>query len=151
MPLLPREGHSLVGTPLYDNPKTILQQKLKETLTPVSTTVVSDLIKLSLMKVAEKDENLLVYAEIYKLLGPEKFTELIALIDGSTLSFPSKEEFEETVTTVLCYYYRDIEKKEWPEIKALLGDPDLNTIKFGIRATAFASFINTMIARSVYG
>lgn len=103
------------------------------------------------MKVAEKDEDLLVYTEIYKLLGVEKFTELITLVDGATLSFPSKEEFKETVTTVLCYYFRDVEKKEWPEIKALLGDPDLNTIKYGIRATAFASFINTMLARATNG
>lgn len=136
---------------MYNNPKNILQQKLKEILEPSTSNMVSDLIKLSLMKVAEKDEDLLVYAEIFKLLGIEKFTELIALIDGASLTFPSKEEFEETLTTVLCYYYRDVEKKEWPEIKALLGEPDLNTIKFGIRATAFASFINTMLARSTRG
>ena len=136
---------------MYNNPKNILQQKLKEILEPSTSNMVSDLIKLSLMKVAEKDEDLLVYAEIFKLLGIETFTELIALIDGASLTFPSKEEFEETLTTVLCYYYRDVEKKEWPEIKALLGEPDLNTIKFGIRATAFASFINTMLARSTRG
>lgn len=134
---------------MFENPKNILQQKLKETLDPSTTSVVSDLIKLSLMRIAEKDEDLLIYTEIYKLLGVELFTGLIALIDGQTLSFPTKEEFEEAVITVLCYYYRDIEKKDWPEIKSLLGEPDLNTIKYGIRATSFASFIDTMLARSI--
>ncbi len=132
---------------MYSNPKTVLQQKLKETLDKETSTVISDLIKLSLLKVAEKDEDLVIYSEIYKLLGVELFTDLITLIDGRTLSFPSKEEFKDMVITVLCYYYRNVEGKDWDEIKALLGDPDLNTIKFGIRATSFSSFLNDMMGR----
>ena len=132
---------------MYSNPKTVLQQKLKETLDKETSTVISDLIKLSLLKVAEKDEDLVIYSEIYKLLGVELFTDLITLIDGRTLSFPSKEEFKDMIITVLCYYYRNVEGKDWNEIKALLGDPDLNTIKFGIRATSFSSFLNDMMGR----
>lgn len=132
---------------MYSNPKTVLQQKLKETLDKETSTVISDLIKLSLLKVAEKDEDLVIYSEIYKLLGVELFTDLITLIDGRTLSFPSKEEFKDMIITVLCYYYRNVEGKDWDEIKALLGDPDLNTIKFGIRATSFSSFLNDMMGR----
>jgi len=132
---------------MYSNPKTVLQQKLKENLDRETSTVISDLIKLSLLKVAEKDEDLVIYSEIYKLLGVELFTDLIALIDGRTLSFPSKEEFKDMIITVLCYYYRNVEGKDWDEIKALLGDPDLNTIKFGIRAASFSSFLNDMIER----
>lgn len=132
---------------MFDNPKTVLQQRLKETLSTEASSVVTDLLKLSLMKVAEKDENLLVYAEIFNLLGVELFTELIALVNGRTVAFPSKEDFKDTLTTVLCYYYRTVENKDWEEIKLLLADPDLNTIKFGIRATAFADFLNTMMRR----
>lgn len=132
---------------MYNDPKSILQQRLKETLDTSASTVVSDLIKLSLLKLAEKDEELVIYSEIYNLLGVEKFSELISLIDGRTLSFPSKDEFKDTITTVLCYYYRTVENKDWEEIKSLLGDPDLNTIKFGIRATSFGSFLDVLIGR----
>ncbi len=59
----------------------------------------------------------------------------------------SKEDFKDTINTVLCYYYRTVEGKDWDEIKQLLADPDLNTIKYGIRATTFADFINVMIGR----
>jgi hypothetical protein len=132
---------------LYNTPKTILQQKLNETLTTETSAIVSDLVKLSLLKMAEKDEALLIYGEIYKLLGVEKFSELVALINGRTLEFPTKDEFQETITTVLCYYYRNVECKDWADIKSLLGDPDLNTIKYGIRATSLGNFIGTMMGR----
>lgn len=132
---------------MYNNPKSVLQQRLKETLSMEASTVVSDLIKLSLLKVAEKDENLVIYSEMFNLLGVEKFTELISLIDGATLSFPSKEEFKDIITTVLCYYYKVVEGKDWDEIKSLLGDPDLNTIKYGIRSTSYGSFLDTMVRR----
>jgi hypothetical protein len=133
---------------VYDKPKTVLQQKLRETLDTETSQVVSDLIKLSLLKVAEKDEDLVIYSEMFKLLGVEMFTELINLIDGQTLSFPGKDEFKDIVTTVLCYYYKVVANKEWDEIKALLGDPDLNTIKFGIRSASLGSFLDT-IARKL--
>ena len=132
---------------MYSEPKTVLQQKLRDTLDVKSSALVSDLIKLSLMKLAEKDENLLIYTEIYNLLGIEKFTELISLVNGRPLVLPSKEDFKDTINTVLCYYYRTVEDKDWEEIKQLLADPDLNTIKYGIRATTFADFINVMIGR----
>ncbi len=132
---------------MYNEPKTVLQQKLRDTLDVKSSALVSDLIKLSLMKLAEKDENLLIYTEIYNLLGIEKFTELISLVNGRPLVLPSKEDFKDTINTVLCYYYRTVEGKDWDEIKQLLADPDLNTIKYGIRATTFADFINVMIGR----
>jgi len=98
---------------MYNNPKSVLQQRLKETLDNSASSVVSDLIKLSLLRLAEKDEDLVIYSEIYNLLGVEKFTELISLIDGRALSFPSKDEFKDTITTVLCYYYKTVENKDW--------------------------------------
>lgn len=132
---------------MFSNPKTILQQRLKETLNTETSQIISDLVKLSLLKLAEKDEDLLVYAELYKLLGVEKFSEMLSIINGRTLMFPSKEEFKDIIVTVLCYYYRNIENKDWEEIKALVGDPDLNTIKFGIRATSLGTFLDTMMGR----
>lgn len=132
---------------MFQNPKNVLQQRLKETLSCDASSIISDLLKLSLMKLAEKDEAMLIYAEIYNLLGVEKFTELISLVNGRTLTLPSKEDFKDALTTVLCYYYRTVENKDWEEIKQLLADPDLNAIKFGIRATTFADFLNTMMSR----
>ncbi len=135
---------------MYVNPKNIMQQHLKEQLGNDKETshVIEELIKLSLLKNASKDEDLIIFAEIYKSLGVENFTTLINLIDGRTLSFPSKEEFKELLITVLCYYYKEVENKNWEDIKSLIGDPDLNSIKHGIRASALGSFLDQLLSRS---
>lgn len=137
---------------MYKNPKTVMQQHLKEQLRSDegSTHVIGELIKLSLLKNASKDEDLVVFAEIYKALGVEDFTTLISLIDGRTLTFPSRDEFQELLTTVLCYYYKEVENKDWDEIKSIIGDPDLNSIKHGIRASSLNTFLERLIKKGSY-
>ena len=88
---------------LYETPKNILQEKINETLSSGEESIISDLMELSLLQKAEKDESLLCFTEIYKLLGLEKFTALVSLIDGRTITFPTKEEFKEAIILVLCY------------------------------------------------
>ena len=138
---------------MYKNPKNIMQQHLKEQLSSDKETshVIGELIKLSLLRNASKDEDLVVFAEIYKALGVENFTTLINLIDGKTLEFPSKEEFKELLITVLCYYYKEVEHKDWEDIKSIIGDPDLNSIKHGIRASALGSFLDELVNKGSHG
>ena len=132
---------------LYEQPKNILEMKLNETLRGPEESLISDLIKISLLKKASKDEDLLIYTEIYNLLGLDKFTELLSLIDGRTIDFPDKEEFKEVVITVLCYYYRNIQRKDWSEIKSLLGLPELNTIRYGIKASQLEAYIKEFVSK----
>ena len=130
-----------------------MQQHLKEQLSSDKETshVIEELIKLSLLKNASKDEDLVVFAEVYKSLGVEKFTTLINLIDGRTLEFPTKEEFKELLITVLCYYYKEVENKDWDDIKSIIGDPDLNSIKHGIRASALGNFLDQLVSKGSHG
>jgi len=130
---------------LYKDPKNILELKINEALGTNEESIVSDLIKLSLMKKASKNQSNLIYTELYNLLGLEKFTELISLVDGQTITLPTKEEFKDTVITVLCYYYRDVLGMDWSDIKANLGIPDINTIKQGIRSSQFEAYLKELI------
>lgn len=134
---------------LYEQPKNILEMKLNEALKGGEESIITDLVKISLLKTASKDESLLVFTEIYNLLGLDKFTELISLIDGKTINFPSKDDFKEAVITVLCYYYRNVQKKDWDEIKSLLGLPELNTIRYGIKASQLEAFIKEVINKRI--
>lgn len=134
---------------LYEQPKNILEMKLNEALKGGEESIITDLVKISLLKTASKDESLLVFTEIYNLLGLDKFTELISLIDGRTINFPSKDDFKEAVITVLCYYYRNVQKKDWDEIKSLLGLPELNTIRYGIKASQLEAFIKEVINKRI--
>ncbi len=132
---------------LYETPKNILQEKINETLSSGEESIISDLMELSLLQKAEKDESLLCFTEIYKLLGLEKFTALVSLIDGRTITFPTKEEFKEAIILVLCYYYHVMEGRDWKEIKRILGMPDVNFVKYGIKLNKLKDFIADLIKR----
>lgn len=132
---------------LYKDPKNMLQLKINEALGSGEESIVSDLIKLSLLKKASKNYDNLVYTEVYNLLGLEKFSELVTLLDGKALTLPTKDDLKDTVTMVLCYYYRNIEHKNWDDIKSILGIPDINTIKQGIRSSQFEAYLKEMISK----
>lgn len=132
---------------LYETPKNILQEKINETLSSGEESIISDLMELSLLQKAEKDESLLCFTEIYKLLGLEKFTALVSLMDGRTITFPTKEEFKEAIILVLCYYYHVMEGRDWKEIKRILGMPDINFVKYGIKLNKLKDFIADLIKR----
>ena len=132
---------------LYETPKNILQEKINETLSSGEESIISDLMELSLLQKAEKDESLLCFTEIYKLLGLEKFTALFSLIEGRTITFPTKEEFKEAIILVLCYYYHVMEGRDWKEIKRILGMPDVNFVKYGIKLNKLKDFIADLIKR----
>lgn len=132
---------------IYETPSNILEQRINEALGREEEGIISDLIKLSLMKKASKDSDYLIYTELYNLLGLEKFTELITLMDGRTLHLPTKEEMKDIVITVLCYYYRNVKKLEWPEIKEKLGIQDINAVKQGIRSSQFESYLKELVEK----
>lgn len=134
---------------LYKDPKNILELKINEALGPDEEEIISDLIKLSLMKKASKNQDFMIYTELYNLLGLEGFTNMISLVDGRTINLPTKEDFKDSVITVLCYYYRNVKKLEWDDIKVLLGITDINTIKQGIHSSQFESFIKELINKRI--
>ena len=134
---------------LYETPRSLLEKRINEALGKYEETIVSDLIKLSLLKTNERDSSLLLYSEIFNLLGPDKFTALVNILDGKSLKFPSKEKFKDITLLAVCYYYKNIERKSWDEIKDILGKPDLNTIKLGIRINQLHSQLSEMMDKII--
>ena len=129
---------------IFESPENLLEQKINETLQEPEETLVSSLIELSLLKDSKKSRDTLVFSELYNLLGLESFTEVIQLLSGRTITFPTQESFKETILMVLCYYYRYVCGKSWEEVKSLVMDPDLQTAKFGIRCKQFDTFLKEM-------
>ena len=109
---------------IFESPENLLEQKINETL--------------------KEPEETLVFSELYNLLGLGSFTEVIQLLSGKTITFPTQESFKETILMVLCYYYRYVCGKSWDEVKSLVMEPDLQTAKFGIRCKQFDSFLKEM-------
>lgn len=134
---------------LYETPRSLLEKRINEALGKCEENIVSDLMKLSLLKSTERDSSLLLYAEIFNLLGPDKFTALVNILDGKAIKFPTKEKFRDTTLLAVCYYFKVIEKKSWDEIKIILGKPDLNTIKLGIRINQFHEQLDDMMNKII--
>lgn len=132
---------------LYQDPKSILQKRLNEALGVTEETIVTELLKLSMMKKASRNKEALLLTEVFNLLGVEKFTELVSLLDGKSLELPTKEEFKENVMLILCYYWRDVKGLSWDEIKVKLGCDDINSVRMGIKATQFNSFLKELMAK----
>lgn len=132
---------------IYETPKDLLQLKINEALGSDEEEIISDLIKLSLMKKASRDYDCLIYTEIFNLLGVDRFTDLVSLVNGKTITLPTKEDFKDTIITVLCYYYHNVLNKDWDEIKKLLGMPDLNTIKQGIHSAQYEAYLKELIEK----
>lgn len=133
---------------MFKTAKSVFQQRLRDTLkSDSSKDVIEDLLRLHLFKNAEKNEDLLTLIEVYDLLGLEKFMDLMNLLDGRTVTFPDREDMKDTVQLAICYYYRNIEGKSWADIKEILGDPELPTIKYGIRMQQLQSFLDYIADR----
>ena len=129
---------------IFESSENLLEQKINETLQEPEETLVSSLIELSLLKDSKKSRDTLVFSELSNLLGLESFTEVIQLLSGKTITFPTQESFKETILMVLCYYYRYVCGKSWEEVKSLVMEPDLQTAKFGIRCKQFDTFLKEM-------
>jgi hypothetical protein len=128
---------------LYEKPRTLFQEDVNSIMRDEPTkNLITDIIHLLMFKQASKDEKLLPLVEIYNLLGVNKFTDLIDLLDGKTVTFPKREEFKETVQVALCYYESHLQGKKWAEIKDILNDPELQTIKMSAKTASLHRFLS---------
>jgi len=58
---------------------------------------------------------------LYKIVdNQELFSKLIEEFGENEISFPSKDEFTESVMTAVVYYYRDVLNYNWEQIQQLL-------------------------------
>jgi hypothetical protein len=87
---------------------------------------------------------MLPLSEIYSLLGAQKFAELVELMNGRTVQFPRADSFKETIQIAICFYYKYLKNKKWDEIKEILNDDEVSSIKMGIRSNHLHQFINKM-------
>ena len=114
-----------MGKKLFNEPMTLFQQNVNEIMKEsASKELIEDLIRLNMFKNAEKDEKQLVLVEL------------------KTIKFPHKSDFKETIQIALCYYYRQFKDYSWEEIKELIKDDDLSSVKLGVRVQQLQRFIN---------
>lgn len=126
----------------------MFQQKISDIMRDDPTkNLILDIFELQMFKNVDKDNKSLIMVELYNLLGFEKFVEVIELLGGKTIKFPSRDEFKELVETALVYYYRTFRGYDWAKIKELIGDSEISTVKFGSRIQQLSKFIMYLESR----
>ncbi len=134
---------------MYSDPRSIFQKKIQNLIKSEPEEIetifeklftIQQILLLERVPELEK-ENWRSLLEIYNTIGMGSFIKIISLLKSKTITFPSEEELKDSILTVMCYYYKEVEKKNWKEITKILNIPNLNTIKYGIRLRQLSEFI----------
>ena len=142
---------------VYSNPKTLFEQKVQSALKPEESdpSIFEAVFKLQQLLVSEKCQGDPIKEDSWKAqnqalekLGLKNFIEIFAPFWGKTITFPTEEEFQESLIAAIGYYYVKVENKKWEDVANILSMPDLNTIKYGIRARQLEQFINQQISQT---
>lgn len=131
---------------LFRNENSVFKYNLnKTTKERDGVKVIEDLIRLILLKNYGKNESTMKLVEVYNLFGLEAFVDLIDIMNGKTVPFPSIEEMKDTVKIAVSYYYKYLKNKSWEEIKEILQDEDCSSIKYGINCSKLNRFITELM------
>lgn len=133
---------------MYKSPKNLFQQRIKEILDKKPTeskNLIADILKLfCLFKLSrpQQSKNWEPLNEIFNRFGIQIFIELLDIFNGRTIRFPTRKELKDLIIASLCYYYKEIEGKQWDEIKELLSIQDNHTIQYGIKVRQLKTFLD---------
>ena len=146
---------------VYINPRSLFEQRVNDILTKESKSsdFFEDIFKLQQiytfekLKVTQKSDNdaWKLLMQLFTTLGSVEFAKLISVLGGKTVTFPTEDDYRDSIITSLCYYYKEIENLEWEQIKEKIDINKLNTIKYGIRVQQLKSFIDTQIFKELKG
>ena len=136
---------------LFDNERSVFQRKINEIFKMDSAkNIVEDLIKLELLKDSEKNDKMSPVADLYGLFGPTQFSEIVELMNGRLVQFPTVESFKETVMISVYYYYKYLLGKGRKEVEEIFNDEDVPSMKVGTKVSHLHQFIQkqTQLMRS---
>ena len=135
----------MVEEKLFSDEKSVFRYNLnKATSERGGTKLIEDLIRLILLKNYGKNESSLKLVEVYNLFGLEGFVDLIDIMNGKVVTFPSIEEMKDVVKIAVSYYYKYLKGKDWEEIREIFQDEDCSSIKYVINCSKLNRFITEL-------
>jgi len=69
-----------------------------------------------------------LYSTVHNI---ELFTEIINKFSGMTIKIPERDEFKTAISIALAYYYKEVKKMKWDDIKKELPYGDDIPLKTG--------------------
>lgn len=109
--------------------------------------VIKDIIRLVILKNSMKGKGNMKLVELYNYFGLDAFVDLIDIMNGEELAFPTIEEFKDVVKLSISYYYKFLKGRSWEEIKDILGEDEVggsSNVKYGINCSKLNRFITEL-------
>lgn len=119
----------------FTNTKEVFEEQINDIFSK-STDEKNDLIIQSLSLLLKMPDSNSDLNDLYNLVGLENFVRVISLFENKTIKFPSKSEVKDIILTSLLFYYREVEKLDWNEIKT--------KVPFDFSSISYASKIKKM-------
>lgn len=60
--------------------------------------------------------------QLAKILPDEQLFKLVSYFDGAVLKIPTKQAYKESLILSLVYYFYEVKKLSWVQIKEILGE-----------------------------
>lgn len=110
--------------------KGIWEQQLNEVFTDTKKTDMALLFDIfSVIMFERLDESLGI---LYTIIDDhELFTKIVNNFSGMTIKIPERQEFADAVTLGMTYFYKEIKKMKWEDIKKELPYEDKLPLKTG--------------------
>lgn len=68
---------------------------------------------------------------MFKILGLEKFVELVNALSGVTIEIPDRHDFQDAIVLALSKYYRDVKHLNWKETRKQIEFDDFAPLRMG--------------------
>lgn len=130
---------------MSDTPKNMFYSRLSQ-VSKDSSSVASEILTLVDIILFRNRKTAVV--DMHQVLGSDKFIELLYAVGGQTITFPSVEEFREVFEWALCYYAREVQNRDWKDIKAELG-LDASAMKWSTRNKQLSAFISEILYKKM--
>lgn len=129
-------------------PKSLFQQGLNKINknNKNSEDEIAEILKIILMKNTEHGGlNARIVLGLYEILDRDKYLEVMSLLSGKHIYFPTYTDITDDINLAVAYYLKEMHNKSWDEIKSILNDPDLDSVKLGIRNYQLKKFMTDKI------
>ena len=124
---------------LFENTTSIIDAQIEELFNKKKDSEIDLILKILSLVIYKQSTNTDI-VELYRLLGPEKLSQLVMLFDGRTIKLPSANEFKESLILCLVYYYKEIKNEDWSKIKEHFPF-EISGISFGIQVKQLDNFL----------
>lgn len=113
-----------------DEVKSIWEQQLNNVFTESKHTDMDMLLNiLSIVMFGKFDERV---GKLYSIVNDiDLFTKIVNTFSGLEIKIPERQDFKDAITLGLSYYYREIKKMKWEDIKKELPYEDNLPLKTG--------------------